>query len=83
MPAMLKLNIGQIIFHKLMKNTRQLGTMSTRQTDRRIASQDHPKYPDIFQKILEAKDPETCNGFGPAELNAEALTLTVAGKVIH
>lgn len=83
MPAILKLKIDQIFFHKLTNDTRQLETMSKSQTERRIASQDHFQHPDIFQKILEARDPETGHGLGSAELNAEALTLIVAGKVMH
>lgn len=83
MPAITKLKIDQIFFHRLVNDTRQLETMSEWQTDRRIASRDHSPHPDIFQKILEARDPETGHGMGLAELNAEALTLIVAGKKMY
>jgi cytochrome P450 len=35
---------------------------------------------DIFSFLAKAKDPETGNGFGLAELGAESTTLIVAGE---
>lgn len=84
MPALLTLKIDRIFFRTLTSNTRKFEDMGRRQTERRIAlsHQDGDKRDDIFERLLAARDQETKQSLSALELNAEAISLIIAGMIL-
>ncbi|MDI1489519.1 MAG: hypothetical protein OHK93_008798 [Ramalina farinacea] len=82
MPALLALKVDRIFFRKLTSNTRKFEDMGRQQTEKRIAlsHQDGVKRDDIFEGLLAARDPETKQSMSALDLNAEAISLIIAGS---
>lgn len=83
MPALLTLKVDRIFFRKLTSNTRKFEDMGRQQTEKRVAlsHQDGVKHDDIFEGLLAARDPETKQSMSALELNAEAISLIIAGTI--
>ncbi|KAL9593580.1 MAG: hypothetical protein Q9219_007485 [cf. Caloplaca sp. 3 TL-2023] len=82
MPAILTLKVDRIFFRKLTDSARKFEDMAKWQTSRRIGAhnEEEVKHDDIFEKLLEARDPNTGEGLTTSDLNAEAIGLIVAGS---
>ncbi len=81
MPALLKLKLDKILFRSLTDGTRRYEAFSKAQSDERIKQGNNCEVNDIFASLLEAKDPETGEGFSLPELVSESSLLIVAGKL--
>lgn len=79
MPALLKLKLDKILFRSLTDGTRRYEAFSKAMSDERIKQGNIYEVEDIFASLLEAKDPETGEGFSLPELVSESSLLILAG----
>ena len=80
MPTLLKFRLHGLVFRDLIKGLDKYESYCQTQTQKRmnkIAAVDNR---DIFSYLLEAKDPETNEGFTKLELISESSLLINAGK---
>ena len=81
MPRLVKLQIDKILFRKLTKGTRDYEKFSNIQATEREKLGVNVPTRDVFSFFLEAKDPDTGEGFTVPELISETSLLIVAGIV--
>ncbi|KAI9755042.1 MAG: hypothetical protein M4579_004445 [Chaenotheca gracillima] len=80
MPMLLTLKLDQILFPKLVRDNKRYEAYSKGQSDRRIKQEKKTESKDVFQFLLEAKDPESGEGFSMPELVSESSLLIIAGS---
>lgn len=79
MPLLFKLHLHHILLRPLANGIKQLSAISDEITKWRISQGEQLAGKDLFSALLEAKDPETGQGFTQAELVSEAGLLIVGG----
>ena len=79
MPSLLKLRLHGILFRKLINGLETYKAYSRKQALERLTKKMGTNDRDIFSYLLEARDPETGEGFTESELTSESSLLIIAG----
>ncbi|KAI9842226.1 MAG: hypothetical protein M1837_007371 [Sclerophora amabilis] len=80
MPGLLKIHLDKLLFRKLVQGTQRYEAYSKAQSDARVRQDPQIECRDVFQFLLEAKDPETGQAFSMPELVSESSLLIIAGS---
>lgn len=80
MPIVNKLNLDKVLFHKIAAGRAQYLNYSRTQLAERTKLGDDTDRRDFFYHLLQARDPETGQGFTTPELWGESNLLIIAGS---
>ena len=79
MPELLRLKIDRLLFSELIRKIDEFKLFSRKQANQRIHMGPAADKKDVFDHLMEARDPETGEGFQMPELISEASILVIAG----
>ncbi|KAL8880501.1 MAG: hypothetical protein Q9198_002104 [Flavoplaca austrocitrina] len=80
MQGLLRLRLDKILFRRLDKDTQRYQAFSKKQHDTRIGKGNALPVRDVFSFLIEARDPDTGEGFEMPELIGEASLLITGGS---